>query len=166
MEPNGLQDTLDTLVTTLRVTLRTELTSIWLPIQFGVIALAALAAWACGDRDPPPVRSGVGDDGLAGLSAHLRPRADRQFRRAGVHGAHRRHPHRDPRPGSTHPRTYILGVAGDLATAWVVIALVASLIRNPFINRLVSVDRLDHRGAEHPRPARRHRGGARCARAS
>ena len=30
-------------------------------------------------------------------------------------------------------------MAGDLATAWVVIALVASLIRNPFINRLVSV---------------------------
>ena len=43
------------------------------------------------------------------------------------------------RTWATHPRTYILGVAADLATAWVVIALVASLIRNPFINRLVSV---------------------------
>ncbi|MEA3026494.1 MAG: hypothetical protein QOF91_1779, partial [Alphaproteobacteria bacterium] len=47
MEANGLQDTLDALVTTLRVTLRTELSSAWLPIQFGAIALAALAAWAC-----------------------------------------------------------------------------------------------------------------------
>ena len=45
MEPNGLQDTLNTLVTTLRVTLRTELSSIWLPIQFGVIALVALGLW-------------------------------------------------------------------------------------------------------------------------
>src|SRR5258708_36789648 len=43
------------------------------------------------------------------------------------------------RTWATHPRTYILGMASDLATAWVVIALVASLIRNPFINRLVSV---------------------------
>ena len=47
MEADGLHDTLDALVTTLRVTLRTELTSIWLPIQFGAIALSAFAAWAC-----------------------------------------------------------------------------------------------------------------------
>ena len=47
MEADGMQDTLDALITTLRVTLRTELTSVWLPIQFGVIALAALAAWGC-----------------------------------------------------------------------------------------------------------------------
>ena len=47
MEADGLQDTLDALITTLRVTLRTELSSIWLPIQFGAIALAALAAWGC-----------------------------------------------------------------------------------------------------------------------
>ena len=47
MEADGLQDTLDSLVTTLRVTLRTELTSVWLPIQFGIIVLAAIAAWAC-----------------------------------------------------------------------------------------------------------------------
>ena len=47
METNALEDTLNTLVTALRVTLRTELTSIWLPIQFGAIVLAALAAWGC-----------------------------------------------------------------------------------------------------------------------
>ena len=34
------------------------------------------------------------------------------------------------RAWATHPRTYILGVAVDLATAWVVITLPASLIRN------------------------------------
>jgi small-conductance mechanosensitive channel len=40
---------------------------------------------------------------------------------------------------ANHPRTHVLGIAIDLATAWVVIALAASLIRNPFINRLVAV---------------------------
>ena len=39
METDALSDTLNTLVTTLRVTLRTELTSVWLPIQFGAIVL-------------------------------------------------------------------------------------------------------------------------------
>src|SRR5262249_23462427 len=39
----------------------------------------------------------------------------------------------------THPRTYLLVVANNLATAWVVIAIVTSLIRNHFINRIVAV---------------------------
>jgi len=36
-------------------------------------------------------------------------------------------------------RSYLLGVASSLATAWVAIALVAGLIRNPFVYRLVAV---------------------------
>jgi small-conductance mechanosensitive channel len=36
-------------------------------------------------------------------------------------------------------RFYLLGVAASLATAWVVIALVAGLIRNQFVYRLVAV---------------------------
>jgi small-conductance mechanosensitive channel len=36
-------------------------------------------------------------------------------------------------------RSYLLGVASSLATAWVVIALVAGLIRNRFVYRLVAV---------------------------
>jgi small-conductance mechanosensitive channel len=36
-------------------------------------------------------------------------------------------------------RSYLLGVGSSLATAWVVIALVAGLIRNPFVYRLVAV---------------------------
>jgi small-conductance mechanosensitive channel len=36
-------------------------------------------------------------------------------------------------------RSYLLGVAYSLATAWVVIALVAGLIRNPFVYRLVAI---------------------------
>jgi small-conductance mechanosensitive channel len=36
-------------------------------------------------------------------------------------------------------RSHLIGVAASLATAWIVIALAASLIRNAFINRVVSV---------------------------
>jgi small-conductance mechanosensitive channel len=36
-------------------------------------------------------------------------------------------------------RSYLLGVAASLATAWVVIAFVAGLIRNPFVYRIVAV---------------------------
>ena len=138
MEADGLQDTLDALITALRVTLRTELTSIWLPIQFGAIALAALAAWTCAAAVrrrfdlvsatmgwPPYLRIFVRAlvDNFGVLAFMIIIAVVRTAIRTWV----------------THPRTYILGVAGDLATAWVVIALVASLIRNPFINRLVSV---------------------------
>lgn len=138
MEADGLQDTLDALITALRVTLRTELTSVWLPIQFGAIALAALAAWTCAaavrrrfdlvsaTMGWPPylrifVRALLDNFGVLAFMIII------AVVRAAI------------RTWATHPRTYILGVAGDLATAWVVIALVASLIRNPFINRLVSV---------------------------
>ncbi|HEY1473239.1 MAG TPA: mechanosensitive ion channel domain-containing protein [Pseudolabrys sp.] len=40
---------------------------------------------------------------------------------------------------TTPIRSYLLGVASSLATAWVVIALVAGLIRNPFVYRLVAI---------------------------
>ena len=36
-------------------------------------------------------------------------------------------------------RSYLIGVAASLATAWIVIAIAASLIRNAFFNRAVSV---------------------------
>ena len=138
MEADGMQDTLDALITTLRVTLRTELTSVWLPIQFGVIALAALAAWGCAAAIrrkfdlvsatmgwPPYLRIFVRAliDNFGVLAFMLIIGITRTAIRASI----------------AHPRTYILGVAGDLATAWVVIALVASLIRNPFVNRVVAV---------------------------
>ena len=47
MEADGLQDAITTLLITLRMTLRTELTSPWLPIQFALIGIAAFAAWGC-----------------------------------------------------------------------------------------------------------------------
>ena len=138
MEADDLQDTLDALITTLRVTLRTELTSIWLPIQFGAIALAALAAWGCAAA----IRRRFDlVSATMGWPAYLRIFVRALIDNFGVLafmviiGVTRT----AIRTWATHPRTYILGIAGDLATAWVVIALVASLIRNPFINRLVSV---------------------------
>jgi small-conductance mechanosensitive channel len=138
MEPDGLQDTLDSLVTTLRVTLRTELTSVWLPIQFGIIVLAVVAAWACGTAIrrrfdlvtatmgwPPYLRIFIRAlvDNFGVLAFMILIGITRTAIRTWI----------------AHPRTYILGIAGDLATAWVVIALAASLIRNPFINRIVQV---------------------------
>ena len=138
MEADGLQGTLDALVTTLRVTLRTELTSIWLPIQFGIIVLAALAAWGCAAairRRFDLVTATMGWPSY--LRIFVRALIDNfgvlafmvliGITRTAI------------RTWAAHPRTYILGVAGDLATAWVVIALAASLIRNPFINRVVQV---------------------------
>jgi small-conductance mechanosensitive channel len=120
------------------VTLRTELTSIWLPIQFGIIVLAALAAWACAAairRRFDLVTATMGWPSY--LRIFVRALIDNfgvlafmvliGITRTAI------------RTWATHPRTYILGVAADLATAWVVIALAASLIRNPFINRVVQV---------------------------
>ena len=133
----GLEDTINALITTLRLTLRTELTSIWLPIQFGLIALAALAAWiaAAAIRKRFDLVSAT-----MGWPAYLRIFVRALIDNFGVLafmlilGVIRA----AVRTWAAHPRTYILGVAVDLATAWVVIALAASLIRNPFVNRLVS----------------------------
>ena len=123
----------------LRTTLRTQLTSIWLPIQLGTIVAGR------GHRDghrrdrPEAVRLGVGDHGLAALSAAGRARRDEPSRHhhlysAALHHAHRR-PGFDRAPAHLHTR----GVAINLATAWVVINVAASLIRNPFVNRVVAV---------------------------
>jgi small-conductance mechanosensitive channel len=138
MDTSGLDDTLNSLVTTLRVTLRTELTSVWLPIQFGLIALAALCAWATAAS----IRRRFDlVSATMGWPAYLRILVRALIDNFGVLafmlilGVARA----AIRAWATHPRTYILGIAVDLATAWVVIALAASLIRNPFVNRLVSV---------------------------
>jgi small-conductance mechanosensitive channel len=138
MEADGLDETLNALVTALRVTLRTELTSVWLPIQFGAIALAAVAAWAAAAA----IRKRFDlVSATMGWPAYLRIFVRALIDNFGVLafmvfvGVARA----AVRAWAEHPRTYILGVAGDLATAWVVIVLAASVIRNPFINRLVAV---------------------------
>ena len=142
------------------MTLRTELTSIWLPIQFGTIALAAFAAWgaAAAIRKRFDLVSAT-----MGWPSYLRIAVRALIDNFGVLafmlilGVVRT----AIRSWVAHPRTYMLGVAVDLATAWVVIALVASLIRNQFDQPHGRGDGLDARCAQHPRAARRHRGRAR-----
>jgi small-conductance mechanosensitive channel len=138
MNGQKLQDALDALITTIRITLRTELTSIWLPVQVGSILVAALLAW--------------------GVSALIRKRFDLTSATMGW-PAYLRLVTRTVvdnfgvllfilivvtfaaaiRASIEHPRIYLLSVAVDLATAWIVINLLTSVIRNAFVNRLVAL---------------------------
>jgi hypothetical protein len=113
-------------------------TSVWIPIQLALIAFAALTGWA--------------------LAAYLRrhlyilphimgwPTVLRRAIRVAIVNLGiiicivililmRIGMQAVTLPG----RSYLIGVAASLATAWVVIAIAASLIRNAFINRVVSV---------------------------
>lgn len=138
MDPDDIRNALTSVVTTIRTTLRTELTSIWLPIQLGAIAVIAIAAIAIAaivrrrfDLTaatmgwPAYLRLAIRalTDNFAVLIFILLVIVTRTGLEAGL----------------PHVRTYLLGVAANLATAWVVIAILASLIRNHFINRVVAV---------------------------
>jgi len=138
MDPDDIQNALTSVVATIRTTLRTELTSIWLPIQLGTIAALAIAAIAIAmivRRRFDLTAATMGWPGY--LRMAVRALTDNFavlvfillliVTRAGMEA------------GFTHARTYLLGVANNLATAWVVIAILASLIRNHFINRVVAV---------------------------
>ena len=138
MNADDLQDALVTLIASIRVTLRTELSSIWLPIQFGSIVVAAIVAVvvaAIVRRRFDLVSATMG------WPAYLRMAVRALTENFGVLvfifviGVIRT----GIEAWATHPRTYLLDVAINLATAWVVIAILASLIRNPFINRVVAV---------------------------
>ena len=119
-------------------TLRTELTSVWLPLQLALIGLAAVVA--------------------AGISVAIRNRTDlttltinwppflRMFVRAFL--AHLGSiafvivllaVRAGLRADIDHPRTYLLRVVIGLTTAWVVINVVAGIIKNRFVNRVVAV---------------------------
>jgi hypothetical protein len=112
--------------------------TIWIPVQLTMIAVAALIGWA--------------------LAAYVRRRVDilphvmgwpailRQAIRVAIDNLGivicivilllmRTVMQAETIPG----RSYLISVAINLATAWVVISIAASLIRNAFINRVVSV---------------------------
>ena len=116
----------------------TEFTSIWLPIQIGLILLAVMIS--------------------AGLGALFRKRIHLEALASGWPGFPRRILHQIAENFGTiifilimacmrvamvamtaPPRSYLLAVAAKLATAWVVIALTAGLIRNRFIYRVVAI---------------------------
>ncbi len=138
MDLTDFQDALVSIVTAIRVTLRTELSSIWLPIQFGIMALTAIAAVglsALVRRKFDLAAATMGWPGYLRLAA--RALIDNfavlafilliGIVRVGIEAS------------VSHPRTYLLIVANNLATAWIVIAILTSLIRNHFINRVVAV---------------------------
>ena len=126
------------LVAGLRSMLHSELTSVWLPVQLGAIVLAVLIAVAVGailrrrfdlvsaTADWPvylrvvvqAVASHLGLLVFIGLMLIARIAL---------------------RALIVNPRTYLMAVAIDLATAWFVIAVLTSAIRNPFVNRIVAV---------------------------
>jgi len=138
MDFSDFHDALTALLEAVRHTLRTELTSVWLPIQLGLIGLAVIIAIgisvAIRKRAdlvaltmgwPPYLRMVVRT-----LVAYLGPiafilvvMAVRAALRADV----------------LNPRTYLLGVAISLTTAWVIINIVAGVIQNRFVNRVVTV---------------------------
>ena len=117
----------------LRHTLRAEITSVWLPIQFGLIGLGAVIAFAIAatirsrtDPDtatmgwPPILRLIVRTlySHLGAITFILVLLAIRSGVRADI----------------IHFRTYLLGVAINLTTAWVVIDVIAGIIHNRFVN--------------------------------
>jgi len=138
MEFTDYHDALAALLDAVRHTLRTELTSIWLPIQFGLIGLAVVIAATISVSVrkrvdfvsltmgwPPLLRMIV-----RALVTHIGAIAFILVLlaiRAGLHA------------DVVHPRTYLLGVAISLTTAWVVINVLTGVIHNHFVNRVVAV---------------------------
>jgi small-conductance mechanosensitive channel len=132
-----LEETIEMLTETL-VALAKPFTTVWLPIQLGLIVLAALIAWGVAvllrkrldlttiTLGWPPVlrtlvRAVAGHLGtIAFIMLVLAMRIAMQAM-------------------TTPSRAYLLGVAASLATAWVVIGVVASVIRNKFVYRVVSI---------------------------
>lgn len=138
MDFSDLQDTLTAFLAMARHTLRSELTSVWLPIQLGLIGLSVLIAIGISVSIrkradlvsltmgwPPYLRMVVRPlvTYLSPIAFVLVVIAIRAALRADV----------------VNPRTYLLGVAISLTTAWVVINIAAGVIQNRFVNRVVTV---------------------------
>jgi small-conductance mechanosensitive channel len=138
MDFSDFHDALTALLEAAHHTLRTELTSIWLPIQFGFIALAVViaAGIAAAIRNQadlltltigwPPVFRMI----VRGVVTHMGAIAFIFVLLAIRVGL---------RADIVHPRTYLLGVAINLTSAWVVINVLAGVIQNRFVNRVVAV---------------------------
>lgn len=138
MEFADLQAALTDLLEASRHTLHSELTSVWLPIQLCLIGLAAIIARAVADLIrrradfveltmgwPLPlrlvVRTLVNHLGLIAFIIVL------TIVRASI------------RAEVEQPRTYLLLVAINLTTAWFLINILTSVIRNQFANRIVTI---------------------------
>lgn len=138
MEFTDLQVALTDLLEAARHTMRTELTSVWLPIQLVLIGLAALIARAISIATHrradfvsltmgwPPVMRMI----IRALVNHLTLIAFiivLTIIRASI------------RAEVDQPRTYLMLVAVNLTTAWLLINVVTSVIHNQFVNRVVTI---------------------------
>lgn len=116
----------------------TNVLTVWIPIQLALIALAALIGWAFAAYvrrrvDVLPhimgwpavlrqaIRVAIDNLGIVICIVVL------LLMRVGLQDV------------TAPSHSYLISVATNLATAWVVISIAASLIRNAFINRVVSV---------------------------
>jgi small-conductance mechanosensitive channel len=125
-------------LTTAWTAMAAKVATIWVPIQLTLIVLAALAGWALAAL----IRKRVDFAKLtASWPVYPRIAALTAAKNLGViativllisiYGGMR---------AATLPtRFYLIGVASNLATAWVVIAILASVIHNQLFNRLVSI---------------------------
>jgi small-conductance mechanosensitive channel len=118
--------------------LRAEFTTVWLPVQIGLIAFAGaiglgamiavrrrLALAALTSRWPPMARQLLA--ALVANSGLIVFIVIAAILRGGM---------LDLLPSG---RSYLIGVSISLATAWVAISILAALIRNHFINRVVAI---------------------------
>jgi small-conductance mechanosensitive channel len=133
----GFDELLDTLTSGLNA-LPASVTSVWIPIQLAMIALAALIGWALAVY----IRRHVNVlPYITSWPAILRRALRVAIANLGIiicigililMGL-------AIKAATVPSRSYLIGVAASLATAWVVISIAASLIRNAFVNRMVSV---------------------------
>ena len=121
-------------------TLAAQFATVWVPIQLGLIVFAALAGWAVAAL----VRRRTNLVSLTmGWPVHLRHL--RQAARALIDNLGLIVSTlliavmRAAMLGTLPSHFYLLGIAAALGTAWIVITLLASLIHNQFVNRVVSV---------------------------
>jgi small-conductance mechanosensitive channel len=125
-------------LTTAWTAMAAKVATIWVPIQLVIIALAALAGWGLAAL----IRKRVDFAKLtASWPIYLRIAALTAAKNLGViativlllsiYAA--------MRAATVPTRFYLIGVATNLATAWVVIAILASVIHNQLFNRLVSI---------------------------
>jgi small-conductance mechanosensitive channel len=125
-------------LTTAWTAMAAKVATIWVPIQLAIIVLAALAGWGVAAL----IRKRVDFAKLtASWPIYLRIAALTAVKNLGIiatillllsiYAA--------MRAATVPSRFYLIVVATNLATAWVVIAILASVIHNQLFNRLVSI---------------------------
>jgi small-conductance mechanosensitive channel len=115
-----------------------KVATIWTPIQIALILLAVLAGWGVAAL----IRKRVDFTKLtASWPVYLRIAALTAVKNFGIIAAIVLliSIYAGMRAATLPSRSYLIGVAGNLATAWVVIAILASVIQNQLVNRLVSI---------------------------